>query len=117
MGLQGVNIPIHVTPSTTDARYLSCVEEALDSAIASFRPSLIFYNAGTDILEGDPLNGGVTISSEGIAKRDQLVFKKALDAKVPVAMVLSGGYAPRNASVVGASLVSLIKSLDLIARC
>ena len=40
---------------TTDTEYLSSLEEALQKAFREFQPDLILYNAGTDILEGDPL--------------------------------------------------------------
>ncbi len=40
---------------TQDAQYLSSLERALQQASAAFQPDLILYNAGTDILKGDPL--------------------------------------------------------------
>ena len=49
------------------------------------------YNAGTDCMAGDPL-GGLNITPQGIVKRDAVVFETCWDFKVPVAMVLSGGY-------------------------
>ena len=38
-----------------DGQYLTSLESALQQASRDFQPDLILYNAGTDILEGDPL--------------------------------------------------------------
>ena len=51
----------------------------------------MIYNAGTDCMVGDPL-GRLDISEQGIIKRDELVFEACLRHKIPVVMILSGGY-------------------------
>ena len=40
---------------------------------------------------GDPL-GCLSISPEGIIKRDEIMFNICLTQKVPIVMILSGGY-------------------------
>jgi histone deacetylase 11 len=35
---------------------------------------MVIYNAGTDILDGDPL-GHMRVSAEGVAARDDAVFE------------------------------------------
>jgi histone deacetylase 11 len=92
------------------------VDKGIHESIAEGRPDIIFYNAGSDILVGDPLNGGVQISAAGVSKRDEIVFQAALESKVPVAMVLSGGYARNNAAVVSASLLNLIRRFGLVGH-
>jgi histone deacetylase 11 len=67
--------------------------------------------AGTDILEGDPLSGGVGISAEGVIQRDQIVFEAALTHSIPVVMVLSGGYSRASATVVSSSVVNLLTNV------
>lgn len=52
---------------------------------------MVIYNAGTDCMHGDPL-GRLNISPQGIVMRDEAVFQECFDAKVPIVMVLSGGY-------------------------
>ena len=52
---------------------------------------LIIYNSGTDIFDSDPL-GNLCVSSEGIIKRDEMVFNYALKKKIPILMLFSGGY-------------------------
>ena len=76
------------------------------------QPDMVFYNAGTDILAGDPL-GRMNISAQGIASRDAAVFEAARATGVPVCMLLSGGYAKRNYAVIAASLENLAKEFQL----
>ena len=40
---------------TKDQEYLELVEKHLKAAFQEFPPDLVVYNAGTDVLEGDPL--------------------------------------------------------------
>ncbi len=54
--------------------------------MAEFKPDLIIYNAGTDILVGDPL-GNLDISADGIKSRDELMFKTAKDHQIPIVML------------------------------
>ena len=46
-------VPFHCY--TADGTYLPALAAALERAFAHFTPDLVLYNAGTDILEGDPL--------------------------------------------------------------
>ena len=54
------------------------------------------FNAGTDILEGDPL-GGMNISRQGVVERDEVVVGMCVRRRVPVVMLMSGGCQPVNA--------------------
>jgi len=68
------------------------VGRSLTKAFETFKPDFVVYNAGTDCMIGDPL-GCLSISEEGIVARDELVFRHAYEInKVPIVMVLSGGY-------------------------
>lgn len=61
----------------------------------------------------DPL-GGMSISAEGIIKRDEIVFEFALEKyKIPIAMVLSGGYQLANAPVIADSIQNLMNKFGL----
>ena len=77
-----------------DKTYLRNIGNALTQSINQFQPEFLIYNAGTDILEGDPL-GNTSITPEGIIKRDELVFERCLERSgrlIPVVMIMSGGY-------------------------
>ena len=76
---------------------------------------MVIYNAGTDCMHGDPL-GRLNITPQGIINRDQTVFAECFEAKVPVVMVLSGGYQLSNAPVIADSIRNLIAKFDLFNR-
>ena len=66
----------------------------------------MIYNAGTDCMAGDQL-GRLNISPQGIILRDETVFEECFKAKVPIVMVLSGGYQKTNAPVIADSIQNL----------
>lgn len=73
-----------------DEAYLRALDEALERA-ESFRPHLVFYNAGVDVLKGDRF-GRLALSREGVEKRDQRVFALVRRLGVPLVVVMGGGY-------------------------
>lgn len=48
---------------TDDREYLHKVHKHLEEALVEFTPDILLYNAGTDILDGDPL-GCLSISPQ-----------------------------------------------------
>lgn len=46
---------VELSNGTKDAEYLEKLQTALQRAGKEFQPDIILYNAGTDILQGDPL--------------------------------------------------------------
>lgn len=91
---------------TEDVMYLGLVDRNMDQALNEFTPDIIVYNAGTDILEGDPL-GNLSITAEGIIERDQIVFTKAQARGIPIMMVTSGGYQKTTARIIADSIMNL----------
>jgi histone deacetylase 11 len=64
-------------------------------------------------MEKDPL-GNLNITPLGIIKRDELMFEIAYETyKVPIAMVLSGGYQLSNAPVIADSIENLVHKFKL----
>jgi histone deacetylase 11 len=72
----------------------------------------VIYIAGTDGLEGDPL-GALSISEEGIIKRDEMVFQVARDNEKPIVMLLGGGYQKSSARVIARSILNLRQKFGL----
>lgn len=85
------DLDVPVKPGITDDEYLQTVKATLLAAIDRSKPSLIFYDAGVDIYEHDPL-GLITISLNGIRQRDRLVLEMCKHKGIPVATVIGGGY-------------------------
>ena len=50
-----INTKVALSDGTEDAEYLGKLRVALETAFASFQPDIVLYNAGTDVLVGDPL--------------------------------------------------------------
>jgi len=73
-----------------DEEYLQALKDAIVS-LKKFSPKFAIYIAGVDIYEGDLL-GGLSITREGIERRDDMVFSYLANAKIPFALVLAGGY-------------------------
>ena len=57
----------------------------------SFKIDLIFFQAGVDILDDDRL-GRMDISSDGLRRRNEMVYQFANDIGVPVVVTMGGGY-------------------------
>lgn len=74
-----------------DEPFLEAVESGVGRALAT-GPELAFYIAGADPFEGDRL-GRLSVSRRGLEERDHVVFEACARAGVPVAVVMSGGYA------------------------
>ncbi|TKY57961.1 Histone deacetylase 2 [Spatholobus suberectus] len=84
-----INQKVEVKSGTRTEEYLQKLDEALEVAGRRFNPELVIYNAGTDVLEGDPL-GRLKISPDGIALRDEKVFLFAREKNIPIVMLTSG---------------------------
>eukprot|EP00475_Leptophrys_vorax_P010118 TRINITY_DN16798_c0_g2_i1.p1 TRINITY_DN16798_c0_g2~~TRINITY_DN16798_c0_g2_i1.p1 ORF type:complete len:218 (+),score=12.70 TRINITY_DN16798_c0_g2_i1:92-655(+) len=102
-----IRVKRELRSGTGTSQYLQAVADALQEVDASsFAPDLLVYNAGTDILVGDPL-GRLAVSAEGVRQRDEMVFRFARDRKIPIVMLTSGGYQPNNARIVADSIANL----------
>ena len=93
------NFPLQ--KGTTDALYLSTLEEAL-RLISNFIPKYLVVSAGMDIYTDDPL-GTIQVTTKGIAEIGRRV--SALD--LPTVIVLEGGY---NTEALGTNVVAFLSS-------
>lgn len=92
------SLDIGLEDGAGDARYLSELRAALPQVLDS-RPDLLVYVAGADPYERDML-GGLSLTKEGLAARDEAVVAAASAAGVPIVLVLAGGYAENVADTV-----------------
>ncbi|MHB9154283.1 MAG: histone deacetylase family protein [Endomicrobiales bacterium] len=99
-------LPSHVE----DPEFLALVREELPKAIEKTKPGLIVFVAGTDGIKGDTV-GKWSLSEDGIIQRDELVFLNALKYKVPILMVLSGGYTEQSAAIISKSIRNLMDNI------
>jgi histone deacetylase 11 len=92
-----VDCDLPVPSGYDDARYLATVTRELPRFLDALcgpgraKPHLAFYNAGTDVLSGDPL-GRLDVSAAGIFERDRFVIGELSRHQVPTVILSSGGY-------------------------
>eukprot|EP00352_Strombidinopsis_acuminata_P007818 CAMPEP_0176369562 /NCGR_PEP_ID=MMETSP0126-20121128/23375_1 /TAXON_ID=141414 ORGANISM="Strombidinopsis acuminatum, Strain SPMC142" /NCGR_SAMPLE_ID=MMETSP0126 /ASSEMBLY_ACC=CAM_ASM_000229 /LENGTH=233 /DNA_ID=CAMNT_0017728249 /DNA_START=445 /DNA_END=1146 /DNA_ORIENTATION=- len=101
---RNISTDINFVDVNQDDIFLPLLEEKLNKAFMDFSPDFVIYNAGTDCMAGDPL-GQLNISEMGIIKRDEIVFRLSYEVwRVPIVMLMSGGYQMTNAPVIAASI-------------
>lgn len=88
------NLDIGLEDSTGDKEYLQKLAFALNKIFNEFGPEFIIYLAGADPYEFDQL-GALSLTIPGLIKRDEMVIGRAQKKKIPVAVVLGGGYAQK----------------------
>jgi acetoin utilization deacetylase AcuC-like enzyme len=86
------DLDIELPDGTGDAVYLEMLEEGVHRALALSNPDLAIYLAGADPYVGDRL-GRMALTMTGLAERDRLVLGLCRDERIPVAVVMAGGYA------------------------
>ncbi|MEZ5403944.1 MAG: histone deacetylase [Bryobacteraceae bacterium] len=92
-------IDIHLADGTGDDEYLHKLGTALTTALDGFQPQILLYVAGADPYGEDQL-GGLSLTMDGLARRDALVIGEARRRGIPVAVMLAGGYAMRTEDTV-----------------
>lgn len=88
---QKSNLDFELPRHTQDEIYLNTVQRALSLSLEMSNADMIVYDAGVDVHENDDL-GHLAITTQGILKRDKLVFDTAEKLNVPIAAVIGGGY-------------------------
>jgi acetoin utilization deacetylase AcuC-like enzyme len=109
------DLDIELADGTGDADYLARLAAHLPGVLAGHRPELVFYLAGADPFAGDRL-GRLTLTFDGLRARDACVFGHCLAARVPVAVVMSGGYAPDVDDIVRIHLQTIVEAAAHAAR-
>ena len=86
------SIDVDLPDGVEDDDYLAWLDNALSSGLRQFEPDLICYVAGADPYREDQL-GGLSLTIEGLRRRDELVFRVARARNIPVMVTYAGGYA------------------------
>ena len=94
------NYPFHKVAGSLDVElpdrcgdedYLSRLEASLPIVLRSSQPDIVVYIAGADPHEGDTL-GRLSLTFDGLARRDAFVLAQCREVGLPVAIVIGGGY-------------------------
>jgi histone deacetylase 11 len=89
------DLDIGLPSGTGDEEYLSILYQHIPVLVKDFQPELVIYLAGTDVYWEDNL-GGLSLSADGIRRRDNFVVDIAINAGIPLTMVLAGGYSHKS---------------------
>lgn len=87
------DLDVDLPAGTTDTAYLKALDGALATALRADGFDIAFYLAGADPWEGDRL-GSLALTKPGLRRRDVLVLNILRAQRIPVCVVLAGGYAP-----------------------
>lgn len=85
------DLDIDLADGTSDDVYLAKLEDVLPDLLARVAPDLVFFNAGVDPHADDKL-GRLSLSDEGLARREAFVLGSCLERSIPVTGVIGGGY-------------------------
>ncbi len=85
------DLDIELADGTGDEPYLEKLGTVLPDLLAAVRPDLVFLNAGVDPHADDKL-GRLSLSDEGLRRREALVLGACLSSEIPVVGVIGGGY-------------------------
>lgn len=88
------NVDLNMDDRVEDEEYLGALIPAVQQALDNFKPDILFYVGGADPYCEDQL-GGLSLTKEGLKKRDRSVFEESRRRDIPVATTLAGGYARR----------------------
>lgn len=129
MSLHGAkNFPLRKVPSdldvplddgTDDETYLEKLSDslcALDRFRADGEFDLAIYLAGADPFVGDRL-GRMCLSKAGLERRDRAVLQWCIDRSIPVAIAMSGGYAPKIDDIVSIHANTLRIASQILSQC
>lgn len=75
-----------------DEKYLSALNAHFPRLYEEFHPDLVIYLAGADPFEKDKL-GSLNLTKEGLMERGKLIIGEARSRKIPLVVLLAGGYA------------------------
>jgi acetoin utilization deacetylase AcuC-like enzyme len=86
------DLDVGLADGTEDDGYLAALADHVPRLLDALAPDLVFYNAGVDPHADDKL-GRLSLSDDGLRRRDRLVVEAARSRGVPLVAVIGGGYA------------------------
>ncbi len=95
------DLDLPLPDGTGDDAYIDTLTDHYPVLLERFRPDLILYQSGVDVLEVDKL-GRLGLSLEGCKERDRIVLELAAQKGIPLAAAMGGGYAPEIRDIIEA---------------
>jgi acetoin utilization deacetylase AcuC-like enzyme len=82
-----------------DEAYLQALRPGVAQALRKSDPTFVIYLAGADPYHDDSF-GHLSLTKQGLSQRDAIVFDACRQSGLPLAVVMSGGYAPEIDDIV-----------------
>lgn len=95
------DLDIPLADGTRDQKYLSLLKTGLPRIFEKVHPDLVYFQSGVDILSGDKL-GRLDVSLDGCRERDRFVLDFFRQLRIPVVVVMGGGYSPEIRTILQA---------------
>ena len=86
------SLDVPLDDETDDQAYLDTLETYLPRTLDAVQPDLVFYLGGIDVATDDRF-GRMALTRAGLHARDRYVLEQIHARDLPVALLLSGGYA------------------------
>ncbi|MFZ0321887.1 MAG: histone deacetylase [Candidatus Sulfotelmatobacter sp.] len=109
------SIDVDLPDGIGDEDYLAWLDNALSSGLRQSQPDLLCYLAGADPYKEDQL-GGLSLTIDGLMKRDELVFRVAQARNIPVMVTYAGGYAQKVEDTVTIHSNTVIAAKEVFGR-
>ncbi|QNL49006.1 histone deacetylase [Olivibacter sp. SDN3] len=107
------DLDIGLADGVGDETYLATLKREMPMLIEKVRPDFIFYLSGVDVLASDKL-GWLSLSKEGCAKRDEIIFGYCKRFRIPVQVSMGGGYSPVIGDIVDAHCKTFKMAVDIL---
>jgi len=109
------SIDVDLPDGIGDQEYLAWLDNTMSAGLRQFDPELICYIAGADPYSEDQL-GGLSLSIDGLKRRDALVFQIAKTRRIPVMATYAGGYARRVEDTVTIHCNTVVAAKEVFAQ-
>ncbi len=106
------DLDIGLGDGVQDAEYLAVLRGQVTPALERYRPDLLLYLAGVDVLAADRF-GRFALSLDGVRERNRLILGWAKAAGVPVVTMLAGGYNADHHLTIEAHASVVLDGLDI----
>ena len=107
------DLDIALPDGADDGAFLEALKEGLEQTLDHARVDLAIFLAGADPFVGDRL-GRLSVSKEGLAERDRIVFASCRERGIPVAVTMAGGYAREVSDIVDIHFRTIQRAATLL---
>jgi acetoin utilization deacetylase AcuC-like enzyme len=109
------DLDIALENGADDAIYLAALEKGLRQSMGAAGADLAIYLAGADPYKDDRF-GRLALTKRGLAERDRIVFQSCLEADLPTAVTMAGGYARNVQDTVDIHFQTVLLALEFKNR-